>query len=99
MGRDLEVGRQRDFASAGEDARRRLADGFGRLGQSVPGARPAAAGRGGRGGSAGHTARGAGDFWRVEGMGKLIVLGSSYAIPDETHDNTHLVLVGRAGLV
>jgi ribonuclease Z len=32
-------------------------------------------------------------------MGKLIVLGSSYAIPDETHDNTHLVLVGRAGLV
>jgi ribonuclease Z len=32
-------------------------------------------------------------------MGKLIVLGSSYAIPDETHDNTHFALVGRAGVV
>ena len=32
-------------------------------------------------------------------MGQLIVLGSSYAIPDETHENTHFALVGPAGVV
>ena len=30
-------------------------------------------------------------------MAKLIVLGSACAIPDETHENTHLALLGRDG--
>ena len=28
-------------------------------------------------------------------MAKIIILGSSYAIPDETHENSHFVVVGR----
>jgi len=32
-------------------------------------------------------------------MAKVIVLGSSYAIADDTHENTHLALVGQNGLV
>lgn len=28
-------------------------------------------------------------------MAKLIILGSSYAVPDENHENTHMVIVGR----
>ena len=32
-------------------------------------------------------------------MGKLVVLGSAYALPDETHDNTHFALIGPAGVV
>lgn len=32
-------------------------------------------------------------------MGRLLVLGSSYVVPDETHENTHLALLGAAGPV
>lgn len=32
-------------------------------------------------------------------MSKLIILGSANAIPDEKHDNTHMVLVGREKMV
>lgn len=32
-------------------------------------------------------------------MGKLLILGSSFVIPDETHENTHLALLGGAGPV
>jgi ribonuclease Z len=32
-------------------------------------------------------------------MAKLIVLGSSYVIPDETHENTHLALLGTSDIV
>lgn len=32
-------------------------------------------------------------------MSKLIILGSASAIPDEKHDNTHMVLVGREKMV
>ncbi|MBI4771920.1 MAG: MBL fold metallo-hydrolase [Chloroflexi bacterium] len=32
-------------------------------------------------------------------MTKLVVLGSSCAVPDETHENTHLALFGRQGLI
>jgi len=28
-------------------------------------------------------------------MAKVIILGSSYSIPDENHENTHLVLIGK----
>jgi ribonuclease BN (tRNA processing enzyme) len=28
-------------------------------------------------------------------MPKLIILGTSNAIPDEAHENTHMVLVGK----
>ncbi|MDH5506679.1 MAG: MBL fold metallo-hydrolase [Anaerolineae bacterium] len=28
-------------------------------------------------------------------MPKLVILGTSYSIPDETHENTHMVLVGE----
>jgi len=32
-------------------------------------------------------------------MGKVIVLGSAYVIPDENHANTHLALAGQHGVV
>lgn len=32
-------------------------------------------------------------------MGKLVILGSSFVIPDETHENTHLALLGRSTTV
>jgi ribonuclease Z len=32
-------------------------------------------------------------------MAKVVVLGSSFVMPDETHENTHLALVGREGIV
>jgi ribonuclease Z len=32
-------------------------------------------------------------------MAKVVVLGSSSAIPDETHENTHLALIGRDGVI
>ncbi len=32
-------------------------------------------------------------------MPKLVILGSSNAIPDESHENTHLALVGQARIV
>ena len=32
-------------------------------------------------------------------MVELIILGSSNAIPDEEHDNTHMVLVGKERLI
>jgi ribonuclease Z len=32
-------------------------------------------------------------------MAKLVVLGTSFVIPDETHENTHLALLGESGLV
>ncbi len=28
-------------------------------------------------------------------MAKLVILGSSYAVPDETHENTHMAIVGQ----
>lgn len=32
-------------------------------------------------------------------MGKIVVLGSSFVIPDETHENTHLALLGQSATV
>jgi ribonuclease Z len=32
-------------------------------------------------------------------MGKFVVLGSSFVIPDETHENTHLALLGQTTMV
>jgi ribonuclease Z len=32
-------------------------------------------------------------------MGKFVVLGSSFVIPDEAHENTHLALLGQSALV
>jgi ribonuclease Z len=32
-------------------------------------------------------------------MGKVVVLGSAYVLPDENHANTHLALVGQHGIV
>lgn len=32
-------------------------------------------------------------------MGTFLVLGSSFAVPDEHHENTHLVLLGAHGLI
>lgn len=32
-------------------------------------------------------------------MSKVVVLGSSFVMPDETHENTHLALLGREGIV
>ncbi|MGH2521389.1 MAG: MBL fold metallo-hydrolase [Anaerolineales bacterium] len=32
-------------------------------------------------------------------MTKIVVLGSSYVIPDEAHENTHLALLGQSGIV
>jgi ribonuclease Z len=32
-------------------------------------------------------------------MAKVVVLGSSCAVPDETHENTHLAILGEHGLV
>ncbi len=32
-------------------------------------------------------------------MGKLVVLGSSFVIPDEAHENTHLALLGQSATV
>lgn len=32
-------------------------------------------------------------------MLQLVILGTSYAIPDESHENTHMVLVGRQRMV
>jgi len=32
-------------------------------------------------------------------MAKLVILGSSYAVPDEHHENTHMALVGEQNMV
>lgn len=32
-------------------------------------------------------------------MGKFVVLGSSFVIPDEAHENTHLALLGQSAIV